>query len=73
MGFLGGQKNRGSSRVEGQSPQVATIPYFFFQIEFFFASSQSLWHLHFFQNNSSSTGELTTLPMNGLEKIGITI
>ena len=35
MGFLGGQKNRESSRVEGQSPQLEIIPYFFFQNNFF--------------------------------------
>ena len=34
MGFLRGQKNRGSARVEGQSPQIEMIPYFFFQIDF---------------------------------------
>ena len=30
MGFLGGQKNRGLPRVEGQSPQLDMIPYYFF-------------------------------------------
>ena len=32
--FSGGEK-RGSSPVEGQSPQLEMIPYFFFQIDFF--------------------------------------
>ena len=39
--FSGGQKNRGSSRVEGQSPQLEMIPYFF-QIDFFCLKSKSL-------------------------------
>ena len=34
MGFLGGQKNRGSARVEGQSPQIEMIPNFFFKFIF---------------------------------------
>ena len=34
MGFLRGQKNRGSARVEGQSPQIEMIPYFFFKLIF---------------------------------------
>ena len=38
----GGQKNRGSSRVEGQSPQLEMIPYFFFQIDFFCLKSKFL-------------------------------
>ena len=42
MEFLGGSKNRGSSRVEGQSPQLEMIPYFFFQIDFFCLKSKSL-------------------------------
>ena len=33
--------------LRGQSLQIGTIPYFFFQIDFF-ALSQSLWPLHFF-------------------------
>ena len=40
--FSGGQKNRGSIRVEGQSPQLEMIPYFFFQIDFFCLNSKSL-------------------------------
>ena len=32
--FSGGQKNRGSSRLEGQSPQLEMIPYFFFKLIF---------------------------------------
>ena len=42
MEFLEGQKNRGSSRVEGQSLQLEMIPYFFFQIDFFCLKSKSL-------------------------------
>ena len=42
MEFLGGSKNRGSSRVEGQSPQLEMTPYFFFQIDFFCLKTKSL-------------------------------
>ena len=42
MRFLGGSKNRGSSRIEGQSPQLEMIPYFFFQIYLFCLKSKSL-------------------------------
>ena len=43
MGFFGGvKKNRGSSQVEGQSPQLEMIPCFFFQIDFFWLKSKSL-------------------------------
>ena len=40
--FSGGQKNRGSSRVEGQSPQLEMIPTFFFKLIFFCLKSKSL-------------------------------
>ena len=42
MGFLGGQKNRGLPRVEGQSPQIEMIPYFFFFKLIFCLMSKSL-------------------------------
>ena len=40
--FSGGQKNRGSSRVEDKSPQLEMTPYFFFQNDFFCLKSKSL-------------------------------
>ena len=38
----GVKKNRGSSRVEGQSLQLEMIPYFFFNMIFFCLKSKSL-------------------------------
>ena len=40
------KKSWGKSRVEGRSPQLEMIPYFFFKL-IFFAKSQSLWPLLF--------------------------